>query len=146
MDLLTDINHRSTFAPLKIRLVAASLDLLIFFFLGFILSIFFGTYSTKANGVSFNLNTIGGTIWLALWFCLVPINEGLTGQTIGKRICGIKVVKINKDIPKISSSIIRHLFDLIDFAFLFIGLILIAVGKKKQRLGDIIAKTYVVSI
>ena len=74
---------------------------------------------------------------------MISIQEGLTGKTIGKRIVRIKVVKEDTSEGSASSSIIRHLFDIIDMFFL-VGIFVAAASEKKQRIGDLVAKTIVV--
>lgn len=76
-------------------------------------------------------------------FCAVPLQEGLTGKTIGKRIVRIKVNREDTLAPAVSASVIRHLCEVIDSLFL-IGLVLAARSGRKQRLGDRAAKTFVV--
>ena len=97
----------------------------------------------------------------------------LDGQTIGKRILGIKVVNIDGFKPSISDYIIRWILRVVDFNLFFIlivyayalgvsqyealisllffvgksiGIISIAVSGKNQRVGDISANTVVISL
>jgi len=80
--------------------------------------------------------------FMVCWFFLVPFNEGRSGQTIGKKIVGIKVICSNGDPVSISRSFFRHLFDGVDCFFL-IGLIIAWLNLGK-RIGDLVAGTYVV--
>jgi uncharacterized RDD family membrane protein YckC len=72
----------------------------------------------------------------------------LNGQSFGKRIRRIRVIKLDGSQPSIGDYIIRWLFRLIDVSVLFgaIGMITIAINGKGQRLGDIAAGTTVVRI
>jgi uncharacterized RDD family membrane protein YckC len=74
---------------------------------------------------------------------LISIQEGLTGKTIGKRIVQIKVMKQDFSQNSVTASIVRHLFDVIDLMFL-VGIIVAFASQKKQRIGDLVAKTVVV--
>ena len=68
------------------------------------------------------------------------------GKTIGKQIVKIKVVKIDNTHPRLGDFIIRWVFRLFEVdAFGAIALIAALVNEKKQRLGDVVAKTTVVS-
>ncbi len=73
----------------------------------------------------------------------MPVQEGLTGRTIGKRIVKIKVLKEDLSDNSVGTSIVRHLFDVVDM-FFCVGLIIAASGRKRQRVGDLVAKTIVV--
>ncbi len=77
------------------------------------------------------------------WFFLIPFSEGRTGQTLGKRALGIRVLKQNGEPANIGLSFVRHLFDGIDCFFL-VGLIIASTNKERKRIGDLVAGTYVV--
>jgi hypothetical protein len=68
------------------------------------------------------------------------------GQTPGKRITNIRVTKLDGTAPKPADYLLRWACGLIDFIFLFgaTATIIIATGGKGQRLGDIVAGTFVV--
>lgn len=70
------------------------------------------------------------------------------GQTFGKKILKIKVVKIDGYQASLGDYFIRWLFRLVD-VWLFwgiVGLITMVVNKKVQRLGDISAGTAVITL
>lgn len=70
------------------------------------------------------------------------------GQSPGKMLMKIKVVNIDGTTPSTSSFLIRWLFRLVDFSMTegFLGVIMIAVTKKSQRLGDLLAGTTVIDL
>ncbi len=70
------------------------------------------------------------------------------GQTIGKRVLKIKVVKIDGYQASFGDYLIRWIFRLVDFTMLngLIALIFVAATRKNQRLGDIAAGTGVISL
>ncbi|MGL2967003.1 RDD family protein [Flavobacterium sp. XGLA_31] len=72
----------------------------------------------------------------------------LEGQTLGKRMVKIKVVKIDGYQASVGDYIIRWMFRLIDISIGMgiIGLIAMVVNKKTQRLGDISAGTAVITL
>jgi uncharacterized RDD family membrane protein YckC len=71
--------------------------------------------------------------------------ESTTGQTLGKRIIGIKVTKEDGKKLTFGDALIRTVFRIIDGMGAYIlGLIVVLVSKKKQRIGDMAAKTIVV--
>ena len=91
-----------------------------------------------------------GAIYLILaflsWALLTVGTEQKFGSTLGNRIVGLKplsVVDFQK--PTFLQSLKRHLLDPIDlFALGFATILIISFSKKKQRLGDMWAKTIVV--
>jgi uncharacterized RDD family membrane protein YckC len=70
------------------------------------------------------------------------------GQSWGKKIMKIKVVKIDGTEPDFLSCLIRWIFRIVDVTFLFGGVatITIIVNGKGQRLGDIAAHTAVIRL
>ena len=72
----------------------------------------------------------------------------LEGQTFGKKLVKIKVVKIDGYQASFGDYLIRWLFRLIDISISggIIGLITMVVNSKTQRLGDISAGTAVISL
>ncbi len=68
----------------------------------------------------------------------------LNGQSFGKMILGIKVIKEDGSQANFSSQLLRSMFRIVDH--MFVGLISVAVTDKSQRLGDLVAKTLVVRV
>lgn len=68
------------------------------------------------------------------------------GQTIGKRVAGIRVVQANGLPVGFLQVVIRNLLRLIDFlpSYYLVGAVSILATRKKQRLGDLAAGTVVV--
>ena len=68
------------------------------------------------------------------------------GKTLGKQLAKIKVVKIDNSHPKLGDFLIRWIFRLFEVdIFGGIAIISILVSEKNQRLGDMVARTTVVS-
>ncbi|HET6544364.1 MAG TPA: RDD family protein, partial [Chryseolinea sp.] len=70
----------------------------------------------------------------------------MNGQTPGKLALKIKVVRLDGTPPAIGDYLMRWIFSFIDFYILSgaLAVVVIAVGGKGQRLGDIVAGTSVV--
>lgn len=71
---------------------------------------------------------------------------GSTGQSIGKKIMGLKVVSAAGGAMTYKKAFIRYIGYLISEIPLFLGFIWIAFDKDKQGWHDKIAKTYVVKV
>lgn len=83
-------------------------------------------------------------ITLSLYFIIL---EWKLGGTLGKLITGIRVRMINGGPIGFKESLVRNVLRFVDFLpfFYLLGAILIWTSKSKQRLGDRLAKTVVVS-
>ncbi len=86
-------------------------------------------------------------VWLAVLAAYYPVLEGLTGRTLGKLLFGLKVVDQNGRNPGLLKAIIRTIVRLVDVNPLLMGGvpagIAVLASKKRQRLGDMAAGTYV---
>jgi len=112
--------------------------------------IFVGTYTILVGSLgSFKDAPLGTLLFMipALFYHLVS-ESVMNGQSWGKKIMKIKVVKIDGTQPVFSTYLIRWIFRLVDVLFLFgaISTIVIIVNGKGQRLGDIVASTTVIRI
>ena len=72
----------------------------------------------------------------------------MNGQTPGKLALKIKVARLDGTPPAIGDYLMRWIFSFIDFYILSgaVAVVVIAVGGKGQRLGDIVAGTSVVKL
>ena len=70
------------------------------------------------------------------------------GQSIGKKILKIKVVKADGSQASIGNFFVRWIFRLVDILLLYgsVAIVTVIINGKGQRLGDIAAKTTVVSL
>jgi uncharacterized RDD family membrane protein YckC len=70
--------------------------------------------------------------------------EGTTGQTPGKKLLNIKVVKEKGEVTY-TDALVRNLLRIVDGIFLYlVGFIVLISNEKKQRIGDMAAHTLVV--
>ena len=88
-------------------------------------------------------------VWLGLVAAYFPVMESLLGGTVGKFVTGTRVVNSSGANPSLFQSILRTLFRLIEVNPILVGGapagIAVLVSRHKQRLGDMIAHTYVLA-
>ncbi len=71
--------------------------------------------------------------------------EGLFGQTLGKKLCGILVLKADFTDCTLSAGFLRNLMRVVDAFFYYLAAaVAVAATLKWQRIGDIVAETVVV--
>lgn len=70
----------------------------------------------------------------------------MEGQTPGKKLMKIKVVKIDGYQASFGDYLIRWIFRVIDTSIIIVGLLSVIISKNNQRLGDIAAGTAVISL
>jgi len=70
------------------------------------------------------------------------------GQSWGKKMMGLKVVRLDGKEPGLSDYLLRAIFHIVDSLFTFgvLGALLISSSTKSQRLGDMTANTTVIRI
>lgn len=70
------------------------------------------------------------------------------GQSWGKKLMGIKVVRLDGRAPGLTDYLLRAIFHFVDtiFSFGVIALLMISSSAKKQRLGDMAANTTVIKV
>lgn len=137
------------------RIVAIIVDLIILSVVSFIIALPFGTLTltfpfmfsyTRSLAPSNAIFVPSEVLYILLMLLYFTYFEGTSGQTLGKKIKGIKVVKENGDPPSLVDALIRTILRIIDgIAFYLVGFIVIQVSEKKQRLGDKAAGTIVVN-
>jgi uncharacterized RDD family membrane protein YckC len=93
----------------------------------------------------------GLTVVLALAWTLYyffAFEWGADGQTLGKRVMGLRVARADGGRPGIRQVAVRTALRLIDgFGFYLVGLAaMLATGERRQRLGDLAAGTVVTAV
>lgn len=79
------------------------------------------------------------------YFSILESSGG--GRTLGKLVAGIRVVDISGGRCSFSQALIRNLLRLVDgFAFYLVGIVLVLMSDKNQRLGDRIGHTVVINV
>ncbi|MBI3755833.1 MAG: RDD family protein [Deltaproteobacteria bacterium] len=92
--------------------------------------------------IKMEFRIIATIVSIMLWIAYFALFEGTTGQTIGKMICGIKVVMEDGSPYRMEDAFIRNLLRIIDG--LGVGAFFVIRSPKKQRLGDKVTETIVV--
>lgn len=84
-------------------------------------------------------------ILLPVYFAYFLIMEGIWGQTVGKKVLGIVVVKDDGTPITMGESFIRNVLRFVDgFLSYLVGFLAMTVSDKNQRIGDRMAGTVVV--
>ena len=129
------------------RVLAAIVDWLVFAILFGMMSALFGTSSADGGGVNASLNGLPALIFFVLVVLYYIILEGYLGQTLGKMLCGIKVVREGTEEapPRLGAAALRTVLRLIDGLFGYlVAFIAVLASAKNQRLGDMAAHTLVI--
>jgi uncharacterized RDD family membrane protein YckC len=126
------------------RIVAFIVDTTIYFIIFIVFGIFFGVEKSDGNG--FNIVGFPAFFLFVISLFLWPLSESFSGQTIGKRLVGLKVVNESFKEIKTRQAILRFLFAYIDLGFFLVGLIVACTNKQNQRIGDLVAKTVVIDL
>jgi uncharacterized RDD family membrane protein YckC len=126
------------------RIVAFIVDATLYFIIFIIFGIFFGVEKSDGNG--FNIVGFPALVLFVISLFLWPLSESFSGQTIGKRLVGLKVVNESFKEIKTRQAILRFLFAYIDLGFFLVGLFVASSNKQNQRIGDLVAKTVVIDL
>lgn len=124
------------------RVIAVIIDTII---LGIIIGIFVigGVLATPTFGAGGLLITM--FTGLGLFFFYSFFLEGFMGQTLGKKALGIVVVMEDGSRCTYLASFVRNLLRIVDGLFYYlVGLIVIIMTNRNQRIGDYIGSTIVV--
>jgi uncharacterized RDD family membrane protein YckC len=131
------------------RVRAALVDFLVILVLLVVIATLFG--NDKARNWSLWAETQGGprVAFLLLTFAYFVVTEMVWGQTLGKRLLGLRVVRDDGAKADTGPVLVRNLVRLIDWLPLLyvVGAITVfATGERRQRLGDLAAGTRVVPV
>ncbi len=125
------------------RIGAFFIDGIIIFFYYILIILIVSTLKMKndAFGILFIF------LLLPIFFYSLLCETLMNGQSFGKKALKIKVAKLDGSQPTFGNYLIRWLFRIIDISFYGLpAIITIAVNGKGQRIGDIVAKTSVISL
>jgi uncharacterized RDD family membrane protein YckC len=128
------------------RVLATIVDGIVLGVLFAVVSILFGESSTSGTSVNFSMGTFPtlGIFILAMAYYILM--EGYLGQTLGKMLLGIKVVREDTgEVPGIRVAAIRSVLRIVDGLFSYlVAFVTVLISGKNQRLGDMVAHTLVV--
>jgi uncharacterized RDD family membrane protein YckC len=97
-----------------------------------------------------SLRPLQGVLVMALfvigWSYFIVLEWLWEGQTLGKRMFGLRVISADGSPASFTAVLIRNLVRVVDFlpAFYGFGLLAIVLSSRSQRLGDLAAGTFVV--
>ncbi|MFC3561700.1 RDD family protein [Pedobacter jamesrossensis] len=100
--------------------------------------------------VSFRTSGTLGIVLLIIFLVIFIFYDlvcevAMDGQTFGKKIMKIKVISLDGGQPTFGQYLMRWIFRIVDFGFMFgwglVALVCVAVSKNHQRVGDMLAKT-----
>jgi uncharacterized RDD family membrane protein YckC len=109
-----------------------------------------GVVSAGGGEVSASLEGVAGLFValtsVVLYFGYYVLMEGYLGQTLGKMLLGIKVIREDDGgVPGVKAAAIRTVLRIVDGLFSYlVGFIAVLASAKNQRLGDMAAHTLVV--
>ncbi|RYY60845.1 MAG: RDD family protein [Chitinophagaceae bacterium] len=159
------------------RLIALAIDFLVQFIYIKIASVLFSSLTGNMDhneDSMYNMQAIGILLALPIFLYHIVLEISMNGQSIGKKIMGIRVVNENGGRPSIGQFVIRWLIRISDLwiviafiyflsfvsngpfdaestfllvavlGFLITDVILVVSSKKNQRIGDILAKTILI--
>lgn len=140
---------RDVIAATWTRRVAATLVdlLLVCFFLNQLVFRLLALAVTLDESTAAMAGRVG--IHVALFFTYFVLGEAIGGQTIGKRLLGIRVAALDGTAPPLRGVILRCLLRpsplVLPIAYL-VGSIVLLLTSRRQRLGDLLAGTVVVDV
>lgn len=115
------------------------------FIVDYILSIIVWVVGMVVIGLVVNSLILGylfGSIAFVSYFILL---EGMYGQTPGKMLAGVVVVKEDGSPCTMGASFVRNFLRIIDIipGFYVVGLVVMLMSDRNQRIGDSVARTVV---
>lgn len=129
------------YAGVGVRFVAAIIDGIIVGLVSFVLGAVLGIFMGEAGAFLNIILNIAITIFYWVFY------QASQGQTIGKKVMGIKVVDLAGNKPTAMTFFLREIIGkLVSAIILFIGYLMILWDAKKQGLHDKIAGTVVIRV
>jgi uncharacterized RDD family membrane protein YckC len=134
------------YAGVALRFVAVLIDGIVLIPVLLVLALVFGsTYSTSENGGHTVGVTAGGWWPFLVIFAYYVASEALTGQTLGKRALGLRVVDASGEPIELGQAVVRNLLRIVDaILFYLVAAISVWTSSERQRIGDRVANTIVV--
>jgi len=130
--------------PLGFRVAAALIDLVLLCGLLLILGLTVGGISVERWKLSVSLDVVWWLLYVALGLVYYFAFEATTGQTVGKRLLGLRVFSAEGGRPSASAIAGRTLLRLVDaFPVMYVVGMITMLVTGGQRVGDLAAKTVV---
>ncbi len=125
------------------RLLAFIIDLAVKIGYLVVVANVFDAFKNMDQWSQIGINTI---LSLPVMFYTFALESFLQGQTLGKRVLKIRVVKIDGYQASISDYAVRWFFRIVDIYIFGLGFFVMIFNKKTQRLGDMAAGTAVIAL
>jgi uncharacterized RDD family membrane protein YckC len=131
---------------LGMRIGAALIDLAMLLVLFVVLAVVVGEAIVNRVGVAFSFTLDGAefAVYVSLALLYYLVLEAAIGQTVGKLLVGLRVVRAGGGRPNVWKVAARTVVRVVDWlpAFYLVGFIaMLATGARRQRLGDLAAGT-----
>lgn len=140
-----DVPSTEEAAGLGRRAAALVTDAIILVPLLVLFSVLFGEAEADDDGFAVLVTGVPGIVFILLAFSYFFLLEARDGQTLGKRLLGIRVVADDGGELSGTAVFLRALLRLIDGIFFYlVGFLTALVTEKNQRLGDLAGSTRVV--
>lgn len=131
------------------RIAAMLIDAFVLFIVFFVVGLASGGGHSGHGRASIHLGSNASLVFLGVTLAYFFVCEGMTGQTLGKRLMRIRVVSADGSRATWGQVLGRTLLRIIDSlpVLYIVGLITVfATGRgRRQRVGDLAARTLVVS-
>jgi uncharacterized RDD family membrane protein YckC len=131
---------------LGLRIAAALIDLVLLFGLSVIMGLTVGDYDVTGLSVHVSLSGWWAVADLAVALLYYFALEAVTGQTVGKRVFGLRVSRAGEraSVGAVAARTLLRVVDWLPFLYLVGFLTMMATDARRQRLGDLAAGTSVV--
>jgi uncharacterized RDD family membrane protein YckC len=128
------------------RISAALIDLALLVALFIVVALAIGETEVEEGSVSLSLSGGAAAVYFSLVLLYYFAFEAAIGQTLGKLLLGLRVVRADGSRPSVAAIALRTLLRIVDwlpFLYLVGFITMMATGWRRQRLGDLAAKTFV---
>ena len=124
------------------RILATTLDYVIFFTISFYYLIYFGEKQIDDSYSDSGFKVLPILIFWILYFIVL---ESILKATLGHYLLNLKVIQIDNKEIEIKHSFKRHILDFVDFSFFGLPAYFnIKNSEKGQRIGDLFARTTII--
>ncbi len=137
------------------RALAISIDMMVLYFLSMILAsictviLSIATNTILAEGISETANSLmvaAYAMYIVLNLFYFTYFPAVSGQTLGKKILGLKIVKVSGEPIGAGAAFLRWVGYLVSALFFWLGFIWVIFDRKKQGWHDKIAETVVLDV